>query len=236
MRKAAPPNIEPGDGRDSPCPIDHGPAGARGWNWRGGPLRSLLVAFLALGLVGAVLIGHREEKPPNSTFNRWFRRCGPHPTASLCRSGGYHGATAISPSSATTSARLRYARARAPLKTVMLASFCWLCHRKLRSPGRLLGRRRAIQALHCRGPIAGPDRTRNPVHLVRLRRRACLDCRARPRSACKTGERPARLPRRSRCARSRRWCSPLAVGFLAFCATRGKRRSAAARSRSSSRA
>jgi hypothetical protein len=60
MRKAPPRNVEPGDGRDSPYPIAHDPAEVRGWNWRGG-LRSLLVAFLALGLAGMVLLGIERE-------------------------------------------------------------------------------------------------------------------------------------------------------------------------------
>ena len=37
------------------------PTEVRGWNWRGGPLRPLLVAFLALVLVGMVLCGHRKR-------------------------------------------------------------------------------------------------------------------------------------------------------------------------------
>jgi hypothetical protein len=61
MRKATPRNVEPGDGRDPPYPIAHDPAEVRGWNWRGGLLRSLLVAFLALGLVGMVLLGIERE-------------------------------------------------------------------------------------------------------------------------------------------------------------------------------
>jgi hypothetical protein len=61
MRKAAPQNVERGDGRDPPYPIEHDPAEVRGWNWGGGPLRTLLAAFLALMLVGVVLLGIERE-------------------------------------------------------------------------------------------------------------------------------------------------------------------------------
>jgi phosphatidylglycerol lysyltransferase len=121
MRKAAPPNVEPADGRDTPCPIDHDPAEVRGWNWRGGPLRPLLVAFLALGLVGMVLLGI-EREAAEIDFQLLVTALRATPAASLVVALAAAALSYLALIGYDVSA-LRYARAHAPLKTILLASF-----------------------------------------------------------------------------------------------------------------
>jgi hypothetical protein len=62
MRKAVPPNVEPLDGRETRSPGDHDPTEVRGWKWNDGTLRPLLVAFLALVLVGMVLLAVEADQ------------------------------------------------------------------------------------------------------------------------------------------------------------------------------
>jgi phosphatidylglycerol lysyltransferase len=121
MRKAPPPNIEPGNGRNPPYPIDDGPAEIRGWNWRGGPLRSLLVAFLALGLVGMVLVGI-EREAAEIDFQLLVTALRATPTASLAAALAATALSYLALIGYDVSA-LRYARAHAPWRTILLASF-----------------------------------------------------------------------------------------------------------------
>jgi phosphatidylglycerol lysyltransferase len=121
MRKAAPPNVEPADGRDTPYPVDHDPAEVRGWNWRGGPLRPLLVAFLALVLVGMVLWGI-EREAAEIDFQLLVTALRATPAASLAAALAAAALSYLALIGYDVSA-LRYARAHAPLKTILLASF-----------------------------------------------------------------------------------------------------------------
>jgi phosphatidylglycerol lysyltransferase len=121
MRKAPPPNIEPGDGRDTPYRIDHGSAEVRGWNWRGGSLRSLLVALLALGLVGMVLLGI-EREAAEIDFQLLVTALRATPAATLAAALATTALSYLALIGYDVSA-LRYARAHAPLRTILLASF-----------------------------------------------------------------------------------------------------------------
>jgi phosphatidylglycerol lysyltransferase len=121
MRKAPPPNIEPGNGRNPPYPIDDGPAEIRGWNWRGGPLRSLLVAFLALGLVGMVLVGI-EREAAEIDFQLLVTALRATPTADLAAALAATALSYLALIGYDVSA-LRYARAHAPWRTILLAAF-----------------------------------------------------------------------------------------------------------------
>ena len=121
MRKATPRNVEPGDGRDPPYPIAHDPAEVRGWNWRGGLLRSLLVAFLALGLVGMVLLGI-EREAAEIDFQLLVTSLRATPAASLAAALAATALSYLALIGYDVSA-LRYARAHAPLRTILLASF-----------------------------------------------------------------------------------------------------------------
>jgi hypothetical protein len=62
MHKAVPPNVEPVDGQDARSPGDHDPTERRGWKWNDGALRPLLVALLALVLVGMVLLAVEADQ------------------------------------------------------------------------------------------------------------------------------------------------------------------------------
>src|ERR1700722_4141239 len=121
MRKAAPPNVEPGNGRDIPSPIDQEPAEVRGWNGRGGPLRPLLVAFLALLLVGMVLLGI-EREAAEIDFQLLVTTLRATPAASLAAALAATALSYLALIGYDVSA-LRYARAHAPLRTILLASF-----------------------------------------------------------------------------------------------------------------
>jgi phosphatidylglycerol lysyltransferase len=121
MRKAPLPNIEPGDGRGPPYPIDHGPAEVRGWNRRGVPLRLLLVAFLALGLVGMVLVGI-EREAAEIDFQLLVTSLRATPAASLAAALAATALSYLALIGYDVSA-LRYARAHAPLRTILLACF-----------------------------------------------------------------------------------------------------------------
>src|ERR1700733_3389447 len=121
MRKVAPPNVEPADGRDTPYPIDHDPAEAPGWNWRGGPLRPLFVAFLALVLVGMVLVGI-EREAAKIDFQLLVTALRATPAASLAAALAATALSYLALIGYDVSA-LRYARAHAPLRTILLASF-----------------------------------------------------------------------------------------------------------------
>jgi phosphatidylglycerol lysyltransferase len=121
MRKAAPPNVEPGNGRDIPSPIDQDPAEVRGWNGRGGPLRPLLVAFLALLLVGMVLLGI-EREAAEIDFQLLVTTLRATPAASLAAALAATALSYLALIGYDVSA-LRYARAHAPLRTILLASF-----------------------------------------------------------------------------------------------------------------
>ncbi len=121
MRKAAPPNLEPGDGRDTPYPIDHDPAEVHGWNWRGGLRRPLLVAFLALVLAGMVLLGI-EREAAEIDFQLLVKALRATPAASLAAALATTALSYLALIGYDVSA-LRYARAHAPLRTILLASF-----------------------------------------------------------------------------------------------------------------
>ena len=121
MRKAAPPNVAPGYGRDTPYPIDYDPAEVRGWNWRGGPLRPLLVAFLALVLIGIVLLGI-EREAAEIDFQLLVTALRATPAASLAAALAATALSYLALIGYDVSA-LRYARAHAPLRTILLASF-----------------------------------------------------------------------------------------------------------------
>jgi phosphatidylglycerol lysyltransferase len=109
MRRAAPPNVEPADGR------------VHGWNWRGGPLRPLLVAFLALVLVGMVLVGI-EREAAEIDFQLLVTALRATPAASLAAALAATALSYLALIGYDVSA-LRYARAHAPLRTILLASF-----------------------------------------------------------------------------------------------------------------
>jgi phosphatidylglycerol lysyltransferase len=120
MREAAPPNIDPGDDRDPPYPIDHDPTEVRGWNWRGRPLRPLLVAFLALVLVGVVLVGI-EREAAEIDFQLLVTALRATPAASLAAALAATTLSYLALIGYDVSA-LHYARAHAPLRTILLAS------------------------------------------------------------------------------------------------------------------
>jgi uncharacterized membrane protein YbhN (UPF0104 family) len=121
MRKAAPPNVDPAHGRDTPYPVDHDPAEVRGWNWRGGPLRPLLVAFLALVLVGMVLWGI-EKEAAEIDFQLLVTTLRATPAASVAAALAATALSYLALIGYDVSA-LHYARAYAPLRTILLASF-----------------------------------------------------------------------------------------------------------------
>jgi hypothetical protein len=115
MRKSAPPNVEPGDGRDTPYPIDQDPAEVRGWNWRGGALRPLLVVVLALVLVGMVFLGI-EREAAEIDFQLLVTALRVTPAASLAAALAATALSYLALIGYDVSA-LRYARAHAPLRT-----------------------------------------------------------------------------------------------------------------------
>jgi phosphatidylglycerol lysyltransferase len=121
MRKAAPPTVAPADGRDTGYPIDHNLAEVPRWNWMDGVPRRLVVAFLAIVLVGMVLLSI-EKEAAEIDFQLLVSAMRATPAASLAAALAATALSYLALIGYDVSA-LRYARAHAPLRTVLLASF-----------------------------------------------------------------------------------------------------------------
>jgi phosphatidylglycerol lysyltransferase len=121
MPKAAPPNAEPVDGRDTRYPRDHDPAEVRDWNWVDGTPRRLVGASLALVLGGLVLLGI-EREAAEIDFQLLVTALRSTPAASLAAALAATALSYLALIGYDVSA-LRYARAHAPLRTILLASF-----------------------------------------------------------------------------------------------------------------
>jgi phosphatidylglycerol lysyltransferase len=121
MPKAAPPNAEPVDGRHTRYPRDHDPAEVRDWNWVDGTPRRLVGASLALVLGGLVLWGI-EKEVAQIDFQLLVSALRTTPGASLIAALAASALSYLALFGYDLCA-LRYARAHAPLKTVLLASF-----------------------------------------------------------------------------------------------------------------
>jgi phosphatidylglycerol lysyltransferase len=121
MRKAAPPTVAPANGRDTGYPIDHDPAEVPRWNWMDGVPRRLVVAFLAIVLGGMVLWGI-EKEAAEIDFQLLVTALRATPAASLAAALAATALSYLALIGYDISA-LRYARAHAPLRTILLASF-----------------------------------------------------------------------------------------------------------------
>lgn len=121
MRKAPPPNIEPADGQDTRYPIDHHTSEVRGWNWKNGTLRPILIASLALVLVGLLLLAI-EKEAAEIDFQLLVSTLRATPAANLAAAIAATALSYLALIGYDVSA-LRYARAHAPLRTILLASF-----------------------------------------------------------------------------------------------------------------
>jgi phosphatidylglycerol lysyltransferase len=121
MPKAAPPNAEPADRRDTGYPINHDPAKVPRWNWMDGVPRRLVVAFLALVLGGLVFLGI-EREAAEIDFQLLVTALRATPAASLAAALATTALSYLALIGYDVSA-LRYARAHAPLRTILLASF-----------------------------------------------------------------------------------------------------------------
>jgi phosphatidylglycerol lysyltransferase len=114
--------LRPGEGQTISRSIGDDPAEAHCWNWIDGARRPSLVAFVTLTLGGMVLWGIKNEKAQND-FHLLASALRATPTASLAAALA---ATALSYLALVgyDVSGLRYARARLPLKTIILVSFC----------------------------------------------------------------------------------------------------------------
>ena len=115
-------NAEPGGGRAISHSIGDDPAEGHCWNWIDRARRPSLIAFFTLTLGGMVLWGIKNETA-QIDFHLLVSALRTTPTASLAAALA---ATALSYLALVgyDVSGLRYARARAPLKTILLASFC----------------------------------------------------------------------------------------------------------------
>ena len=122
MPTTAPINAERGEGQTISHSIGDDPAEVRCWNWIDGARRPFLIAFFTLTLGGMVLWGIKNETA-HLDFHLLVSALRITPTASLAAALA---ATALSYLALVgyDISGLRYARARAPLKTILLASFC----------------------------------------------------------------------------------------------------------------
>jgi phosphatidylglycerol lysyltransferase len=122
MKKRASVNAELRDGGATPLSIENDPADARGWNWIDGAPRLWFFALLFVVLGGTVLWGIEKEAEQidfRLLVSAWRATSAANLAVALA-------ATALSYLALVgyDVSGLRYARAHAPLKTILLASFC----------------------------------------------------------------------------------------------------------------
>ena len=122
MPKPAPINAEPGDGRAISRSIGNDPAEARGWTWIDRASHPSLIAFFALALGGMLFWGIKNETA-QIDFHLLVSALRATPAASLAAALATTGLSYLALVGYDVSG-LRYARAHAPLKTILLASFC----------------------------------------------------------------------------------------------------------------
>jgi phosphatidylglycerol lysyltransferase len=122
MKKRASVNAELRDGGATPLSIENDPADARGWNWIDGAPRLWFFALFFVVLGGTVLWGIEKEAEQidfRLLVSAWRATSAANLAVALA-------ATALSYLALVgyDVSGLRYARAHAPLKTILLASFC----------------------------------------------------------------------------------------------------------------
>src|SRR5580658_1660124 len=115
-------NAGPASGRATAKPVSGEAALPRGWNWIDGAPRPLLIAFSALAL-GVVVLWGIEKATAGIDFRLLVATLRATPAASLAAALAATALSYLGLIGYDVSA-LRYARAHAPLKTALLASFC----------------------------------------------------------------------------------------------------------------
>jgi uncharacterized membrane protein YbhN (UPF0104 family) len=168
----------PGDSRAIPRSIGKHPAEAGSLTLIDRAPRLSFAVLIAIAFGGMLIWGIKKETA-QIDFHLLVSALRATPTSSLAAALA---ATALSYLALVgyDVSGLRYARARAPLKTILLASFCGFAIGNCIGLGAFSGGAVRYRLYTAAGTLTGPNCARHPFHINRFRRRAWCHRRTRP--------------------------------------------------------